>query len=146
MRRSALWFYWEKICSIQYLHFSFEKQVPSQVLKDFSVENLETTLSPFLSKLSSDIHLSPNINYWGSIFVIPNVRSVQCGLCSIHIFFLSFFLLFFLPVFSLTDTNDSRDYREGRGGFFISLIFRFHPLKNIHQVHRDFYHFCLVSI
>ena len=32
-----------KICSIHYLHFSFEKHVPSQVLKDFSVENLETT-------------------------------------------------------------------------------------------------------
>ena len=30
-------------CSIHYLHFSFEKHVPSQVLKDFSVENLETT-------------------------------------------------------------------------------------------------------
>ena len=25
------------------LHFAFEKHVPSQVLKDFSVENLETT-------------------------------------------------------------------------------------------------------
>ena len=30
-------------CSIHYLHFSFEKHVPSQVLKDFSVENLEST-------------------------------------------------------------------------------------------------------
>ena len=30
-------------CSIHYLHFSFEKHVPSQVLKDYSVENLETT-------------------------------------------------------------------------------------------------------
>ena len=30
-------------CSIHYLHFSFEKHVPSEVLKDFSVENLETT-------------------------------------------------------------------------------------------------------
>ena len=26
-----------KICSIHYLHFSFEKYVPAQVLKDFSV-------------------------------------------------------------------------------------------------------------
>ena len=39
-----------KICSIHYLHFSFEKYVPSQVLKDFSMENLETTPSIFLSK------------------------------------------------------------------------------------------------
>ena len=42
-RKKSLWFYWEKICSIHYLHFPFEKHVPSQVLKDFSVENLETT-------------------------------------------------------------------------------------------------------
>ena len=92
MRRSALRFYWEKICSIQYLHFSFEKQVPSQVLKDFSVENLETTLSPFLSKFSSDIHLSPIINYWGSIFMLYltwRAFSVVCVL-STSFFFLSF--------------------------------------------------------
>ena len=30
-------------CSIHYLHFSFEKHVPSQVVKDLSVKNLETT-------------------------------------------------------------------------------------------------------
>ena len=29
-------------CSIHCLHFSCEKHVPSHVLKDFSVENLET--------------------------------------------------------------------------------------------------------
>ena len=29
---------------IFYLQFAFEKHEPSQVLKDFSVENLETTL------------------------------------------------------------------------------------------------------
>ena len=32
-----------KLCSIHYLHFSFEKHVPSKILKDFSVENLEST-------------------------------------------------------------------------------------------------------
>ena len=41
--KNSLRFYWEKICSIHYLHFAFEKHVPSQVLKDFSAENLETT-------------------------------------------------------------------------------------------------------
>ena len=30
-------------CSVHYLHFSFEKHVPSQVVKHLSVENLETT-------------------------------------------------------------------------------------------------------
>ena len=53
-----------------YLQFSFEKHVPSQVLKDFSVENLETTRSTFLSKFSSEIYLSRIINYWGSIFTL----------------------------------------------------------------------------
>ena len=45
-----------------YLHFSFEKYVPSQILKDFSVENPETTPSTFLSKFSSEIYLSRIIN------------------------------------------------------------------------------------
>ena len=41
--KNSLQFYWEKIYSIHYLHFALEKHVYSQVLKDFSVENLETT-------------------------------------------------------------------------------------------------------
>ena len=31
------------MCSVHHLHFAFEKHVPSQILKDFSVENLETS-------------------------------------------------------------------------------------------------------
>ena len=42
-----------KMCSTNYLRFSFKKHVPSQVLKDFSVENLETNPSTSLSKLFS---------------------------------------------------------------------------------------------
>ena len=60
----------KKICSINYLHFSFEKHVISQVLKDFSVENLETTPSTFPSKFSYEIYLHGIINYWGSIFTL----------------------------------------------------------------------------
>ena len=56
------------MCSIHYLHFPFEKHVPSQVLKDFSVENVETTPSIFLSRFSSEIYLSRIINHWGSVF------------------------------------------------------------------------------
>ena len=41
--------------------------VPSQVFKDFSVENVETTPSTFLSKFCSEIYLSRIINYWGNI-------------------------------------------------------------------------------
>ena len=44
--------------SIHYFHFSFEKNVLSQFLKDLSVENLETTPSTFLSKFSCEIYLS----------------------------------------------------------------------------------------
>ena len=50
--------------------FSFEKHVISQVLKDFSVENLETTPSTFPSKFSYEIYLHGIINYWGSIFTL----------------------------------------------------------------------------
>ena len=42
--------------------FFNEKYVPFQVLKDFSVEILETTPSTFLSKFSSEIYLSRIIN------------------------------------------------------------------------------------
>ena len=38
------------MCSIHYLHFSFEKHVPSQILKDLFVENLETVPSIFVLK------------------------------------------------------------------------------------------------
>ena len=42
-RKNPLRFYEEKICSIHYFHFSFEKHVPSQVMKDFYDENVETS-------------------------------------------------------------------------------------------------------
>ena len=112
-------FYWEKICSIHYLDFSFEKHVTSQVLKDFSVEILETTPGTFLSKFSSEIYLSWIVNYWGSIFyIILNVSSVKFGLRSIRIF--SFF--FFLLVFLLTDANESRDRKEGKENRYFSYF------------------------
>ena len=52
-----------KICSIHYLHLSFEKHVPSQVMKELSIEILETTPSTFLSKFYSEIYLSQIICY-----------------------------------------------------------------------------------
>ena len=84
---------WEKICSIHYLHFSFEKHVHFQVLKDFSVENLQTNPCPFLSKFSCEIYLSRIINYWGSIFKLYcETFSLVCVLTVS--FFLSFFSFF----------------------------------------------------
>ena len=55
---------------VRYLHFSFEKHVPSQVLKDFYFENQETTPRIFLSKFLFEIYFSRIINYWGSIFTL----------------------------------------------------------------------------
>ena len=84
--------------------FSFEKL--ETFLKDFSVENLETTPSIFLLRsifFELLIIGVPILHY-------PNVRSVQFGLVSIRIFFspfLSSLFFLFLLVFSLTDTNDS---------------------------------------
>ena len=129
--KNPLRFYRQKICSTHYLHFSFEKNVPFQVLKDFSVENLETTLSTLLSKFSSKIYLSRIINYRGSIFALYLTRSVQFGLCSICFFFLYFVLLFFvfLSAFSLTDTNDSQNGREKRGHHYFSCF----PLLPAHE-------------
>ena len=44
-RKKVLFDFIEKkyISWIHYLHFAFKKHVPSQVLKDFSAENFETT-------------------------------------------------------------------------------------------------------
>ena len=58
-------------------------------------------------------------------YIIPNVGSVQFGLCGIHIFFLSLFLLlfsFFLLVFFLTDINDSQDGKDGIGNHCFSCF------------------------
>ena len=131
-----------------YLHFSFEKHVPSQVLKGFSVENLETTGSTFLSKFSSEIYLSRIINYWGSIFTLYlmwGAFSLVCVL-STFFFFLSLFFFFSFSVgIFLTDTNDSQDSRDVEE-IIIFLTFNFHLLRNIHLAHRDFYHFFLTDL
>ena len=105
------------------MHFSFEKYVPYQVLKDFSVENLETTHSTFLSKFSSEI-LSRIVNYWGSIFSLYLTWGPFSLVCVLSVFFfLSFFFFFlFLLVFSLTNTNDSKDSKEGRRNHYFSCI------------------------
>ena len=58
-RKNSLCFFLRKNMFNSLLIFFFcEKLVHSQVLKDFSFENLETTSSTFLSKCSCEIHLS----------------------------------------------------------------------------------------
>ena len=63
---------------------------------NLSVENLETTLSTFLSKFSCEINFSRIINYWGSmstLFWTWGVFSLVCVLSAL--FFLSFFFFSF---------------------------------------------------
>ena len=82
----------------------------------------------------------------GSYFyIIPSVSCVQFGLCFIRIFYFFLLCFLFLLVFFLTDTNDSPDYREGRGSPYF-LVFHVHPLTIIHLVNRDFNHFCLIDL
>ena len=89
--------------------FSFEKHVLSQVLKDFSVENLETTAYTFLSKFFCEIYLSQFIYHCRSNFTLYLVRGAISLVCVLSIF-LPFFILFFyfllFLVFSLIDTNN----------------------------------------
>ena len=56
------------MCSSHYLHFSFEKHIPFQVLKDFC-EHLEATPSTFLSIFTLRV-IYIRIDYWGSIFTL----------------------------------------------------------------------------
>ena len=75
---------------------------PSQVMKDFSVENLETTPSTFLSKFSSDIYLSRINNYWGSIFTLYLTWGTFSLVCVLPVFFsflLSSFFSFSIGIF-----------------------------------------------
>ena len=81
----------------------FEKHVPSQVLKYFSVENLETTSSTFLLKSSSMVYFSWVNNYWGSILTLY----LRWGAFSLVCVLSSFFFFLFVSVFSLADTNNS---------------------------------------
>ena len=104
--------------------------IPIQLLKDFSVENLKTTSSTFLTKFSSEIYLSRFIDYCGSIFTLYLTWGAFSLVCVLSVFFFSFFLSsffsLFLSVFSLTKTNNSRDRREGRWNHYF-LCFTLPP-------------------
>ena len=89
-RKKPLRIYWEKACRIHYLYISLKTRVPSQVFKDFCVENLELTANTFLSKFPSEIYLSRIINYWASIFTLYLTYAVISWVCVLSVF--SFFL------------------------------------------------------
>ena len=122
--KNPLQFFWKRICSIHYLHFSFEKYVLSQVLKDFSVENLETTPSTFLSKFSSEIYLSRVVNYKCTIFTLYQTWGAFSLVCVLFVFF-SFFLLFFF-FYRYLSWQTLTIHRIARKGIIIFLVFYFH--------------------
>ena len=112
------------------LHFSFEKRVPFQVFKDFSVENLENNPTNFLSKSFSEIYFSPIINYWSSIFTLYLTWEAFSLVCVLSIFFfLSFFFFFFLLVFSSTNAN----YKQGSSDWRRNHYFSSFPLLPAHE-------------
>ena len=97
--KHPLHFYWEIRCGTYYLHCSFLKHVPSQVLKDFSVENLETALENFPLKYPSEIYFSQVFNCRSICTIYP-----QRGKRLVLFVFSPYFFPFFLVV-SLTNTN-----------------------------------------
>ena len=110
--KNPLRFYWEKICSIHCLHFAFEKH---QVLKDFSLENLET---------------SPRygiINYWGSILTLYITWGTLVWFVFYPYFFLSFFLscffFFFYWYFPRQTLTSHKIGRERESLFFLFFTF-----------------------
>ena len=104
--------------------FSFEKHVLSQVLKDFSVENLETTACTFLSKNFYEICLSQFIYHCNvTLYLVRGAISLVCVLSVFLPFFiLFFFIFFFFLVFSLIDTNNLWDSREGKRNHYFSCF------------------------
>ena len=146
-RKKTLQFYWEKSCSVHYLHFSFEKHVPSQVLKDFSVENLETNHSTFFLKFSSEFYFSRIITYWGIIFTLYLKWGAFNLFCVLSVFFFLSFLFFFIFYWYFPWQTLAIHRIAGDGErIMIFLAFYFYLLRNIHLLYRDFYHFCLIDI
>ena len=81
------------------LTFFFWKACTFLRFENFSFENLETTPSTFLSKLSSEIYLSRIINYWGSILYYNQHEERSVWFVSIHIFFFLLFFSFSISIF-----------------------------------------------
>ena len=88
------------------------------------------------SRNYSQIYLSRIINYWDSILTLYLTWGAFSLVC-VPFFFLYFF--FFYRYFSWQRLTIHKIGRTGEG-IFIFLVFHFHPLTNIHFIHRDFYH------
>ena len=133
MFNSLLAFFFWKVCTFS----NFER---------FSVENLETTSSIFLSKFLSETFLSQIIHYRDSIFTLCLKWGAFSLVCALSAFFSPFFFVFFFYwYFSWQTLTIRRITRKGEE-VLIFHVFHFHLLTNIHLVYRDFYRFCLVDL
>ena len=137
-------YFWEKTCSIHYLHFSFEKHVPSQVLKDFLTENLETISSTFLSKFSSEIYLSGSIHYWGNILTLYLTREAFSLVCVVFVFFSFLSSIFCYRYFPWQTLTNHRIAGTGEGILF--FVYHFYPITNFALIHRGFYHLFVLDL
>ena len=119
-RKNSLCFFLRKNMFNSLLIFFFcEKLVHSQVLKDFSFENLETTSSTFLSKCSCEIHLLWIISIF-TLYLTSGALSLVC----VSFFFFSFCIRIWqaLAIHRIAGKEE---------GIVIFLVFYFHPLTNI---------------
>ena len=95
----------------------------------------------------SQIYLSRIINYWDSILILYVTWGAFSLVCLLSVFFFSFFLLFFFFYLYFPWQTLAIHKIEGTGeGIIIFLVFHFHPLTNIHLIHRDFYHLFLLDL
>ena len=136
--KNPLPFYWGKICSIYYLYFSFEKHGLSEVLKDFSVENLKITPSTFLSRFSCKIYLSQIIKYWDNNFTLYLTWGVFSLLFALSLFIYLFILFFFFYRYFSWQTLTTHRIAGKLQGIIIFLVFNLHPLTSTYLVHGDF--------
>ena len=95
----------------------------------------------------SQIYLSRIINYWDSILILYVTWGAFSLVCLLSVFFFSFFLLFFFFYLYFPWQTLAIHKIEGTGeGIIIFLVFHFHPLTDIHLIHRDFYHLFLLDL
>ena len=112
--KNPLRFYWEKVCSIHYFHFSFEKHAPFSSSEIF-----------FLLKIQKlpQIYISSIINYWGGILILYMTWRTFSLVCVLSIFFslfISFFFFFIFYRYFLWETLAIR--RDEKGNYYFSCF------------------------
>ena len=125
-----------KFCLVLIYIFQFYRKKSSSILlrknlfnsllafffwKACTVSSFERSLC-WKSRNYSQIYLPRFINYWDSILILYTTSGAFSLVCFLSVFF-SFFhssYFLFLSVFSLIETNDSWDRRDGRQNHYFS--------------------------